>query len=84
MNANLSSYADKVNLGFSVFDHIFYSDSSLAFGNILSADRIRAMFADSDALFGYGENNFWNTGVLCGHLSVRYCRTANKVRVMRQ
>ncbi len=63
MNANLSSYANKVNLGFSVFDHIFYSDNSLAFGNVLSADRIRAMFADSDALFGYGENNFWNTGV---------------------
>jgi len=63
MNANLTSYANKVNIGFSVFDHIFYSDSSLAFGNILSADRIRAMFADSDALFGYGENNFWNTGV---------------------
>ena len=63
MNANLTSYASKVNIGFSVFDHIFYSDSSLAFGNVLSADRIRAMFADSDALFGYGENNFWNTGV---------------------
>jgi hypothetical protein len=46
-----------------VFDQIFYSDSSLAFGNVLSADRIREMFADSDALFGYGENNFWNTGL---------------------
>ena len=63
MNANLSSYADKVNLGFFVFDKIFHSDSSLAFGNALSADRIREMFADSAALFGYGENDFWNTGV---------------------
>ena len=63
MNANLSSYANKVNLGFSVFDHIFYTDSSLTFGDILSAGRIRAMFAESDALFGYGENDCWNTGV---------------------
>ncbi len=63
MNANLSPYVNNVNIGFSVFDQIFYSDSSLAFGNVLSADRIREMFADSDALFGYGENNFWNTGV---------------------
>jgi len=63
MKANLSSYANKINLGFSVFDHIFYSDSSLPFGDVLSADRIRAMFADSGGLFGYGENNFWNTGV---------------------
>lgn len=63
MNANLSSYANKVNLGFSVFDHIFYSDNSLAFGNVLSADRVREMFAGSNALFGYGENDFWNTGV---------------------
>ena len=63
MSANLSSYANKVNQGFPVFDHIFYSDNSLAFGNVLSADRIREMFADSNALFGYGENDFWNTGV---------------------
>lgn len=63
MNANLSPYVNNVNIGFSVFDQIFYSDSSLAFGNVLSADRIREMFADSDALFGYGENDFWNTGV---------------------
>ena len=34
MSANLSSYANKVNIGFSVFDHIFYSDNSLAFGNV--------------------------------------------------
>jgi len=63
MNANLSSYADKVNIGFFVFDKIFHSDISLAFGNALSADRIREVFADSDALFGYGENDFWNTGM---------------------
>ena len=63
MNANVTPYVNNVNIGFSVFDQIFYSDSSLAFGNVLSADRIREMFADSDALFGYGENDFWNTGV---------------------
>jgi len=51
------------SIGFSVFDQLSYSDSSLPFGNVLSADRIREMFADSDALFGYGENDLWNTGL---------------------
>jgi len=51
------------NIGFSVFDQLSYSDNSLPFGNVLSADRVREMFAESDALFGYGENDLWNTGL---------------------
>jgi hypothetical protein len=52
------------NIGFSVFDQLSYSDDSLPFGNVLSADRVREIFADSDALFGYGENDLWNTGLI--------------------
>jgi len=63
MITNVPPYVNKVNIGFTVFDQIFHSDNSLAFGNVLSADCIREMFADSDTLFGYGENDFWNTGV---------------------
>ena len=63
MIASLSPYVNNVNIGFSVFDQISYSDGSLAFGNVLSADRIRDIFADSDILFGYGENDLWNTGL---------------------
>ena len=51
------------NLGFSVFDQLSYSDSSLPFGNVLSADHIREIFAESDDLFGYGECDLWNTGL---------------------
>ena len=51
------------NIGFSVFDQLSYSDNSLPFGHVLSADRVREIFADSDALFGYGENDLWNTGL---------------------
>jgi putative transposase len=51
------------NLGFSVFDQLSYSDSSLPFGNALSADHVREIFAESDDLFGYGENDLWNTGL---------------------
>lgn len=51
------------NIGFSVFDQLFYSNSSLPFANVISADRAREIFADNDVLFGYGENDFWNTGV---------------------
>ena len=40
------------NIGFSVFDQLSYSDNSLPFGNVLSADRIRELFAESDFLFG--------------------------------
>ena len=53
MNTNLLSYTNNVNIGFAMFDHIFYSDSSLVFGDVLSAKRFRAMFEDSDGLFGY-------------------------------
>jgi len=51
------------NIGFSVFDQISYFDDSLPFGNVLSADRVREMFADSGVLFGDGENDLWNTGL---------------------
>lgn len=51
------------NIGFSVFDQISYFDDSLPFGNILSADRVREMFAESGVLFGNGENDLWNTGL---------------------
>jgi len=46
-----------------VFDQLSYSDNSLPFGNVLSAKRVREMFAERDALFGYGENDLWNTGL---------------------
>jgi hypothetical protein len=42
------------NIGFSVFDQLSYFDKSLPFGNVLSADRVREIFADSDVLFGCG------------------------------
>jgi len=51
------------NIGFSVFDQISYFDDSLPFGNVLSADCVREMFADSGVLFGDGENDLWNTGL---------------------
>jgi hypothetical protein len=63
MVTSLSRSVKNSNIGFSVFDQLFYSDSSLPFGNVLSADRVREMFADSDVLFGYGENDLWNTGL---------------------
>jgi len=37
--------------------------SSLPFGNVLSVDRVRDIFAGSDVLFGFGENDLWNTGL---------------------
>jgi len=51
------------NIGFSVFDQLSYFDDSLPFGNVLSADRVREMFAESGVLFGDGENDLWNTGL---------------------
>jgi putative transposase len=63
MARSVSPYVRNINIGFSVFDQLSYSDSSLPFGNVLSADRIRDIFADSDVLFGYGENDLWNTGL---------------------
>ena len=63
MVTSISQKISNINRGFSVFDWISYSDSSLPFGNVLSADRVREIFADSDALFGLGENDLWNTGL---------------------
>jgi len=63
MVTSLSQYVNNVKVGFSVFDQLSYSDSSLPFGNVLSADRIRDIFADDDVLFGFGENDLWNTGL---------------------
>jgi len=63
MVTSLSGYVGNINVGFSVFAQMSYSDSSLPFGNVLSAERIRDIFADSGVLFGYGENDVWNTGL---------------------
>ncbi len=63
MVTSVSPYVSNINNGFSVFDRISYSANSLPFGNVLSADRIRDIFADSDVLFGYGENDLWSTGL---------------------
>ncbi|MBL7189860.1 MAG: hypothetical protein ISS70_26320 [Phycisphaerae bacterium] len=63
MVTSLSQSAKNVSIGFSVFDQLSYSDGSLPFGNVLSADHVREMFADIDVLFGYGENDLWNTGL---------------------
>jgi len=57
MVSNVSEEVRDVNLGFSVFDQLSYSDSSLPLGNVLSAERVRDLFADSDILFGVGEND---------------------------
>lgn len=51
------------HIGFSVFDQLSYTDNSLPLGHVLSAKRIRETFAKSNSLFGYGENDFWNTGL---------------------
>jgi Transposase DDE domain len=63
MVTSLSEKVRDINVGFSVFDQLSYSDNSLPFGNVLSADRIRDIFADSNVLFGCGENDLWNTGL---------------------
>ena len=63
MGTSVSSNGSHRNIGFAVFDQISYSDSSLPFGNVLSADRVREIFADSDVLFGTGENDLWSTGL---------------------
>jgi putative transposase len=51
------------NQDFSMWDSISFSDPSLPFGDILSAGRVRKLFADKDALFGSGETTVWNTGL---------------------
>jgi len=63
MVVSLSEKVCHSNAGFSVFDQLSYSDSSLPFGNVLSAERIREVFAENDVLFGNGENDLWNTGL---------------------
>jgi len=63
MARSLSENVCDINVGFSVFDQLSYSDGSVPLGNVLSAERIRELFADSDVLFGGGENDLWNTGL---------------------
>ena len=63
MVSSVSQSVNNRSIGFPVFDQLSYSDNSLPFGNVLSANRVREMFANSDALFGYGENDLWNTGL---------------------
>ena len=63
MVTSISQNISNVNIGFSMFDKISYLDNSLPFGNVLSADRIREIFADNDVLFGFGEKDLWNTGL---------------------
>jgi len=63
MVASISETVCQINVGFSVFDQLSYSDNSVPLGNVLSGDRIREIFADSDVLFGVGENDLWNTGL---------------------
>jgi len=63
MVTSLSQPCPNSTIGFSVFDQLSYSDCSLPFGQVLSADRVREMFAENDVLFGYGDNDFWNTGL---------------------
>ncbi len=63
MVTSLSQSTKNKSIGFSVFDQLSYTDNAMPFGNVLSADRIREMFAGSDVLFGYGEDDLWNTGL---------------------
>lgn len=63
MLPSISEAVVEGNLDFSMWDSISYSDSSLPFGDILSADQVRELFADKDALFGSGDKDVWNTGL---------------------
>lgn len=63
MVTSVSRQVDTSKVGFSVFDQISYSDRLLPFGNILSARRLRDIFAEEDGFFGYGEHDLWNTGL---------------------
>lgn len=63
MITSLSQSVNNRSIGFSVFDQLSYSENSLPFGNILSADYIREVFVDSNCLFGYGDDDIWNTGL---------------------
>lgn len=63
MDTSLRQPCKNNNIGFSVFDQLSFLDNSLPFGNVLSADRVREMFVESDGLFGYGKKDLWNTGL---------------------
>jgi len=63
MITSISEAVVEGNLDFSMWDSISYSDPSLPFGDILSADQVRELFADKDALFGSGDKDVWNTGL---------------------
>ena len=63
MVTSLSQSIKNKSIGFSVFDQLSYTDNAMPFGNVLSADCIREMFAGSNVLFGYGEDDLWNTGL---------------------
>jgi len=62
MGTSISGSVIRDNSEFSVWDQLSYSDPSLPLGDILSAGQIRGLFADSNALFGSGEKDCWNTG----------------------
>jgi hypothetical protein len=57
MDKSVSRQGRGFNPGFSIFDQLSFSDRSLPFGGILSADRVRQRFTEKDALFGTGEND---------------------------
>lgn len=63
MCLSLSELSSVSNIGFSVFDQLSYSDSTLAFGDILSAETVRELFAGEESLFGCGEEDLWSTGL---------------------
>ena len=46
MVTSLSQSHPNSTIGFSVFDQLSCFDGSLRFGRVLSADRVREMFAD--------------------------------------
>jgi len=60
---SLTASLKNKRIGFSVFDKLTFSDSALPFGDVLSANHIRDLFVESDSLFGYGEDDLWNTGL---------------------
>jgi len=52
MVTSLSQPCPNSTIGFSVFDQLSYSDCSLPFGQVLSAHRVRKMFAENDLTGG--------------------------------
>ncbi len=63
MTPSISEAVVGGNQDFSMWDSMSYSDASLPFGDIVSADQVRELFADHDALFGSGEQDVWNAGL---------------------